>query len=427
MESKAILEQILGKELSPEEKILWVGKPVPRYFTPSTTVHFAGGIFWITCLTLALVFSKSFGLSTAKTWELVLLVVVFVPFFAFGFLLISSPLLEYRRMRRTIYSITSKRAIAFQVGRKIILWSHPLSEITRARISVKKDGVGDVVIVCGIRVAGESSEDQKSGFYNVYNPRKVATLLEKRVENATGKELIEVDEAEQIKLPDTALKAPFSKETPGKNLSKTLLPVFVVLFILGGLPLIIFRLPGLFFRTNSVIGIPAALFMVVFLFFLLQVRTVFFASRSTRWPTTEGKVVESYILADGDGGYIPKVIYTYRVNGKEYRNNEITASQRSNTLNRGPAEEIVARYPEGGSVKVYYHTGNPNHAVLEPGRGAGNWLVLAILAVCLLASGIWLVKTWRDTHLSGSFRMEKMAGPVKAEIDDGFPSAKIKN
>ncbi len=383
-----MFEQLVKQQLGPEEEIIWADKPVPRYFTPMTTAQFAGGIFWLTCLVLILVFGN-IGISTMKTWQIALYAAVFVPFFAFGLLLVSSPLWEYRRMKRTIYSITNRRAIVVQNKSKPSVKSYPFDEVTQVRVENKKDNLGDVVIVCGVRVVGESQED---GFHHIRSPQEVASLLERQVAMAAGKEAPEADEAERIKFRGKVPELLVEEKT-GKDLTRTILIIAVVLLFIGGLPLLIFRLPAAI-PGSSAIGVPAVIFTGLLFLFVLQLRSIFFAFRSPGWPTTEGVVQESYVLAEGDGGYVPKVRYTYRVDGKEYRNNQITTRQRSNTLNRGPAEEIVSRYPEGHLVTVYYHPRKPNYSVLEPGRGAGNWIVLIILAACLMASGLWLVKAW---------------------------------
>lgn len=412
MECKETLEQILKQGPHPREEILWADKPLPRFFTSSTTVHFVCGILWTICIALILIHSARTGSLFTGIWQVVLIAAIFVPFFALGLLLIFSPLWEFLRTRHTIYSITSERTIAANCKHKSIIWSRSFEEITQIRMAEKRDGLGDIIIVCGVRVVGGHAGDEQFGFYNIRTPREVAQMLEQQVKLATRKdpkELIEPPEITWAMMPAPDSQQPVIKETSQNSLTRTLVIILVLLFFMSGLPFILFRLPSLIPRFAD-IGIPAFLFLVFLLLFLLQLRTILFASQSTKWPTTEGIVLESYIIDEGDGGYVPKVKYTYQVGGKEYFNNQITTTQRSNTLNRQPAEEIVARYPEGGSVTVYYHPKKPNYAVLEPGRGAGNWIVVVILLSCLLASGIWLAKSWSKVELSRLPRTPRTVG-----------------
>ena len=54
----------------------------------------------------------------------------------------------------------------------------------------------------------------------------------------------------------------------------------------------------------------------------------------------------------------------------------------------GTPQEIVARYPKGTPVKVFYNPQHPEKSVLEPGAsGAGMWAAFGVL--CLLIAG-WM-------------------------------------
>ena len=85
-------------------------------------------------------------------------------------------------------------------------------------------------------------------------------------------------------------------------------------FLFAPLFLLVFGLPAaIAWATNT--GAAGFAFFLVLSFLLPQVRHIFTPKESTNWPTIQGVIEESYILADRDGGYSPRVKYTYQVNG----------------------------------------------------------------------------------------------------------------
>jgi len=117
------------------------------------------------------------------------------------------------------------------------------------------------------------------------------------------------------------------------------------------------------------------------------------ANQSSRWPAINGTISESYVYSDDDS-IRPRVKYQYCVNDKEYSNNTITLKQHSDSQSLRQSETIVASYPEGSSVTVYYHPKKPGYSVLEQGRGGGNWVGFGLMSALLFASTIWMVTTW---------------------------------
>lgn len=88
---------------------------------------------------------------------------------------------------------------------------------------------------------------------------------------------------------------------------------------------------------------------------------------SNTWPVTRGIVFFSAIEKKYGGEQQPLVRYAYRVNQKEYQSRQIGFGLFDEPGGKGRDETIVARYPAGSVVDVYYHPDNPDQAVLEPG------------------------------------------------------------
>jgi len=109
------------------------------------------------------------------------------------------------------------------------------------------------------------------------------------------------------------------------------------------------------------------------------------------WPSTAGKVVIStvashkqnpgvfgYDFSDTEVTNEPRVEYVYSVAGKKYRGQRITIGEKTSGFE---LEEILARYPVGAGVTVYYDPTKPDKAVLERDLP---WGILTAGLGCLL-------------------------------------------
>ena len=94
-----------------------------------------------------------------------------------------------------------------------------------------------------------------------------------------------------------------------------------------------------------------------------------------RWPETTGKVIASrvrsrrnepddpdYNFSDTEVTNEPFVEYEYKVGDREYRCSRVTIGERTSGEE---LEAILARYPAGTPVTVYYDPARPTRAVLE--------------------------------------------------------------
>ena len=115
---------------------------------------------------------------------------------------------------------------------------------------------------------------------------------------------------------------------------------------------------------------------------------------SKTWPTVGGVIVRSEIeahdsTASSDGSkkseavQYSKIAYQYQVGGQSHKNSRISFSSSS-----GNANQIVARYPKGKSVQVYYNPDKPKQAVLIPG-GDGFNIVPYIFSTVFVLLGIF--------------------------------------
>jgi hypothetical protein len=123
-------------------------------------------------------------------------------------------------------------------------------------------------------------------------------------------------------------------------------------------------------------------------------RDLMLGQKSRSWPTTAGTILHSgmeiHRETDKDGStsttYGVTLQYAYSVSGQEFQGTRRTFAN-VRTGSRRRTESILLRYPQGGSVAVYYNPEDPSSSVLEPGVTWVNYLLLAF-AIILLLVGI---------------------------------------
>ena len=111
---------------------------------------------------------------------------------------------------------------------------------------------------------------------------------------------------------------------------------------------------------------------------------------SKNWPTVDGVIItsqtEQQTSTSGEGANkkttvksVPKIVYQYQVGGQPYDSTKISFSSPS-----GNADRIVARYPKGKAVRVYYNPDKPKQAVLVPGDAGLNFVPYIFAGVFIL-------------------------------------------
>ncbi len=89
------------------------------------------------------------------------------------------------------------------------------------------------------------------------------------------------------------------------------------------------------------------------------------ASAMQTWPSAPGNIVESELRSRKRGSrriYYPHIVYQYNVMGQTYTGKRISPGTDSGSSR---ARELVAKYPPGAPVRVYYDPQNPSDAALE--------------------------------------------------------------
>lgn len=113
------------------------------------------------------------------------------------------------------------------------------------------------------------------------------------------------------------------------------------------------------------------------------------------WPSVEGRITASeaqVVARETDRRtYTPSVAYTYVVDGKRYEGNRLTLVPR-NSPSLQLTHTILARYPVGGTVRVFHNPNDPASAVLDTGSVGNEW-AYPIGGLLLLIVGVYMAFT----------------------------------
>ena len=145
--------------------------------------------------------------------------------------------------------------------------------------------------------------------------------------------------------------------------------------------------------TIGVIGFFFIILNVIFLGIIFFMRRRMAAV--SQWPSTMGTVHASYLerrSSSNNGGSTnyPVVQYSYQVGGQVYQSTKLAPGPEVGGTGAG---KVVARYPAGAQVMVFYNPQNPSDAVLETKAPAQwiMWLILIVfdVALCGVIPIIW--------------------------------------
>ncbi len=122
--------------------------------------------------------------------------------------------------------------------------------------------------------------------------------------------------------------------------------------------------------------------------------TVWHACSSRAWPTASGHIESSRPdRASGDPGdlaaYRVAIRYTYRLNGAVLTANRLFFGDGLWTLSAARADQLVAKYAQGTSVRVHYDPSHAARAVLEPGIQAST-VVGLLVSLVVAGMTIWM-------------------------------------
>ncbi len=84
-------------------------------------------------------------------------------------------------------------------------------------------------------------------------------------------------------------------------------------------------------------------------------------AKAANWPATEGTILSSVLEDRGEDAPDAKIRYSYKVNGHVFESSNISYGGHWTSQDR----ELVAKYPVGAKVSVYFDPSKPKRAALE--------------------------------------------------------------
>jgi len=137
-------------------------------------------------------------------------------------------------------------------------------------------------------------------------------------------------------------------------------------------------------------GVMVTIFGIIPFFIYFNVEKV--AGDEVNWPATEAEVIAAEVKAsvhtdrqyDKSGKkyktrtnttFSPEITYKFSIDGKEYTGRKFRtlgfSSNRENEI-----KELIARYPAGQRIRVYYNPGKNDEAVIEKAPAPSKMLLV---------------------------------------------------
>jgi hypothetical protein len=166
-------QQTAQAQLDAGERLLWVGRPDPRRQLLGSLFILLFGIPWTafalfwTAAASGLVWGEmGFGWhSLFALWG--------VPFVLVGFGMLLSPYWMYRKAKRTVYAVTSRRALIITGTRERKIQSFTRADMDAIERTERSSGKGDVMFA----TSSNQKNTQRVGFIGIPDARRVERLL----------------------------------------------------------------------------------------------------------------------------------------------------------------------------------------------------------------------------------------------------------
>ncbi len=104
------------------------------------------------------------------------------------------------------------------------------------------------------------------------------------------------------------------------------------------------------------------------------------------WPTTTGRILSAttQMRRSGKSGYspYPVIMYEYTIAGKQYISTRVSAGMEMGGSLYTP--RVLARYPVGATVQVYYNPESPSDSALEAAAPGNRILIFVAIVIIVM-------------------------------------------
>jgi len=166
-------QQMAQAELESGEQLLWHGRPGGRRFILGSIPIVLFGIPWTAFSLFWMAAASGFLFTKSGNGIFSLFALFGVPFVLVGFGMLGSPYWAYRKMKRTVYALTNRRALIITGGRSKTIRSYSGKDVGIIERVERANGKGDIYF----SAAGGNESTQRVGFLGISDARRVERLL----------------------------------------------------------------------------------------------------------------------------------------------------------------------------------------------------------------------------------------------------------
>jgi len=177
------LRRRVDAELASGERVVWLGQPVPWLFAREGWMSVVIGIVWTGFVLYWM--AGAAGMVEGRPrqpngWEQTLLPLWGIPFFLIGFYLLTMPYWLARKARRTIYALTDRRAIVWEVaswGKTTVRSFTPDRLLSMTRRARGGGGRGDLIFEQFLERNGSGTTTIRRGFMAIEHLKDADDLV----------------------------------------------------------------------------------------------------------------------------------------------------------------------------------------------------------------------------------------------------------
>ena len=184
------LDNLLRDELKPGERLLWCGQPNPWRMAFKLIIPFIVGLAFFSVATFMIVNAILKNEVNEFSWGSLGAVLFFCVFAVVGFSTAFSPVWAWYAARKTIYAITSKRALVIKSARGVSVFNHAPECLGSVSRKQRADGSGDLLLYGYSHDINPYSPDDFFGIPDVREVERILTAMRDenlRASNQGGK------------------------------------------------------------------------------------------------------------------------------------------------------------------------------------------------------------------------------------------------
>ena len=139
-------------------------------------------------------------------------------------------------------------------------------------------------------------------------------------------------------------------------------------------------------KETTIITLIAVPFLLITIILIL--REIYILIKCQKWPSIEGKVIDSGVIDGGmEEAYTASIKYEYEINGKRYKSRRIAFLRWWGSEKY--AKKIIDKYSQNKFISIYYNPNKPKQSVIDKTPQISD-IVLTIFIIAVIFYGSYL-------------------------------------